>query len=1298
MAKEERMLFTHYTENDGLCSNAVNDITQDTLGFTWMATTNGISRFDGCRFVNYRVEQYPELLINDLKKVFLLPNGSLTVSSSHSVLSSYDYLTNSFQDRSSFMVDTTYKYDIQNFGIQRNGEGLLSTACGLYRYDLTINEFARILPNLANSYVLDVVQDMKNRYWLLDYNGVYVLDEAGNEIPSYNFKSLMKERVDHHLWLDDYHLLLSSSVGSLWMVHFDEDGTIHTPYKVQLPFQYVSCMVKGDANTVWMGTLGDGLWRISFEKDHTECTKIIPTNEEADALVKISSLFLDDNSNLWVSSLATGVWRTSISFDSPYLTSKLLGLPPCVGSSFAETDEGDLLFGTDGMGLFWMDSSFQVKKNFTVADGLSSNNIITISKQDDGSFLIGYWGGMTDHIWLPSGTVQKIHYTGIEKPIYTTKSILQTRRGKLYVATAGNGVYVKDQNQWQRLRLRDTTMNPYDDVWSEYLCEREDSLVYILSSRSIWSNLSSCTETQFHPIFPDIDKTNTRQPLHFNQAVYDDGLYVAASQGIYRFDKNDSLQKILHGSYSSIIKDQSGQIWLSGADGIYILSKFSEEQPVCMITSDDFSSADYFTAHASFLSSSGKIFFGCRDGFVCVNPSYQQNSTLPFFSFSYMMLHGKLTNASAPHLELNYDDTHFTLCFDLIDYSLLNKPSVYYRIVELDTAWIDLGDKREIEVSYMPTGNFTLEVMVSMNGHQNQIITKHITILPPWWRTNIFRIVCILILAGLFYWAVRLKTRGVERQKVMLGEMVASRTEELRLVNENLSQKNKEIEKQNESLLESLKEKDQMVSVIGHDLKNPMFAIVSALKKLSTRQYTLSEQQTILSKVTQESESLQNEMLKLLQWSAESGLEMAYQPQNFDMTLLVNETVSFLKGMLDEKCMNYKVVDESRYQTYADPRMISTIIRNLLTNAIKFTPTGGNIAIRIYETVQETFVCVADQGMGMTQDQIQSLLEGKNCKSAQGTEEERGFGLGFQIVRDFAAKNAGRIQMNSVVNQGTSITVSFPKSQEERETKQENTVVFPVSVNTDLLQGKSILVVDDDSLLLSHISDLLVDYVTVYQAKSGEEAIKIALEKIPDLIVSDIEMPEMNGLEMYEELKRNLLSANIPLIFLSAKSDVEVRQQSMSLGAISFIAKPFEDNELLMHSVNFLSWQQKKQIQMLSRSIENNDVTKEEINPLLERLMDLIKENYKNPNYSFTDIAEGLGMSKSTLTRRLKSLTDKSPIEILSEYRFSLAKKLVERGELSISEIAYSVGFNDPSYFSRRFKELFGVTPTSQKK
>jgi len=235
-------------------------------------------------------------------------------------------------------------------------------------------------------------------------------------------------------------------------------------------------------------------------------------------------------------------------------------------------------------------------------------------------------------------------------------------------------------------------------------------------------------------------------------------------------------------------------------------------------------------------------------------------------------------------------------------------------------------------------------------------------------------------------------------------------------------------------------------------------------------------------------------------------------------------------------------------------------------------------------------------------------------------------------------------------------------------------------------------------LLLSHVSELLSNYVTVYQAENGEDAVQLAMEKIPDLIVSDIEMPKMNGMEMYEELKRNLLSANIPLIFLSAKSDIEVRRQSMSLGAINFIAKPFEDNELLMQIVNFLSWQQKTQIQMLSRTIEEKEVPKDDINPLLDRLMEVIKENYKTPEFSLNDIAKEMGMSKSTLARRLKSLTNKSPIEILAEYRFSLAKRLVENGDMPISEIAYSVGFNDPSYFSRRFKELYGVTPTSQKK
>lgn len=1303
MAKEERIFFSHYTSEDGLCSNATNDIVQDSMGFTWIATVNGVSRFDGSRFVNYTVDQYPEILTNDLKRVFVLPNGKLTLSSPRSVLSSYDYETNSFSDESGFMEDTTYKYDIKNYVTQKDGRGLLATAQGVYCFDRDSNRFVHILPELMHSYVLDVTTDFLNRYWVLDYDGVCVLDEKGEALPAYNFKPQMKEMIEHHLWLDDYHLLLSSPVGSLWMVELDRDGTIHLPHKVPLPFRYVTCMVKDPMNTVWMGTLGDGLWQVSFNDGRNDCVKIIPTNENEDALAKISSLFLDKNNNLWITSLATGVWRTSRFEDSPYLTAKSVGIPASVGSSFSETEEGDILFGTDGTGLFWLDSNFQIKKNFSMTDGLSSNNIITIAKQSDGSFLIGYWGGVTDRIWLHSGKIEKVTYAGIDHPIFTTKSILQTKDGPLYVATAGNGVYTNVNGQWQRILLRDSTMNQYDDIWAEYLMEDPTGVVRIFTSRTIWSNLTTDSKTRFRPIFPDVDKSNTRQPLHFSQALFHDSLYVTSNQGIYVYNAKDSLIRVIDGVYSSILLDAQQRIWVSGANGIHTVLTGEEEQ-IC-IKSADFLRSDYFTAHASFISSSGNLFFGCRDGFVCVNPTYSYQSTIHYFAFSRIVSHGQSIHCNTSPIKLNYDDTHIKLYFDLVDYSLTDKSSVHYRIAELDTAWIDLEGKREIEISYLPTGTFTVEVLASsMNKEKDAIISQKITVLPPWWNTMVFRLLLVVLLLGMIYLIIRMKTHRVERQKAKLSEMVATRTEELRHVNENLRQKNEEIERRNKSLLESLKEKNQLVSVIGHDLKNPMFAIVTTLKRLLTKQYSLSEQQSILSNVTRESESLQNEMLKLLQWSAESGLEMTFQPQDFDMPNLVSETVSFLNGLLSEKKITLTVEENCLYQTYADPRMVSTIIRNLLTNAIKFTPIGKGIIVKIYDhdeepSRKETCVRVIDQGIGMSSEQINNLLKGCNQVSTKGTENEMGLGLGFQIVTDFVDKNNGTIRIESELNEGTEISVCFPKSHEQRVKENVTDSSVPVTVNDDeLLQGKSILVVDDDPLLLSHVSELLSNYVTVYQAENGEEAVRLAMEKIPDLIVSDIEMPKMNGMEMYEELKRNLLSANIPLIFLSAKSDIEVRQQSMSLGAINFIAKPFEDNELLMQIVNFLSWQQKTQIQMLSRSIEEKEVPKGDINPLLDRLMEVIKENYKNPEFSLNDIAKGMGMSKSTLARRLKSLTNKSPIEILSEYRFSLAKRLVEKGDMPISEIAYSVGFNDPSYFTRRFKELYGVTPTSQKK
>ncbi|MBP5704804.1 MAG: response regulator, partial [Paludibacteraceae bacterium] len=310
--------------------------------------------------------------------------------------------------------------------------------------------------------------------------------------------------------------------------------------------------------------------------------------------------------------------------------------------------------------------------------------------------------------------------------------------------------------------------------------------------------------------------------------------------------------------------------------------------------------------------------------------------------------------------------------------------------------------------------------------------------------------------------------------------------------------------------------------------------------------------------------------------------------------------------------------------------------------------------------------------------------------------DEVGYGFGFRIVLDYVRKNKGNLQIESKPQDGTTVINSLPKCQDEKlEIQTDDRQDVELTINKNLLSGKSILIVDDDELILEHITELLSPYVEVHQAHDGEHGISQAQTYVPDLIISDVEMPNMNGLEMYEKLTGDLLTSNIPLLFLSAKTDDNIRLKGLSIGALDYITKPFDDDELLVKICNFLMWHQKIQVTALTKTLEGEEESTDKINPLLEKIILLVKENYTNPLYSLTEFTQDLGMSKSTLCRRLKAITDKTAMEILTEYRLNMAKNMLADGNISVSDVAYAVGFNDPLYFSRRFKQFFGYSPKS---
>ncbi len=1297
-ARAERILFAHYTVDDGLASNTVNSLCQDDKGFVWLATRYGISRFDGVNFKNFNTSTDTVILKNDVGYAFILPNGKPTFSSSNAILFSYDDVACRFENLSTFLPTDRYKYDIMGFSVQQNGDGLLATACGIYRYNKTNCQFGKVNTDY-NNIVLDVCTDKAGNYWIGTNKGWLVLDRYGKTTPATYMNGDLVNKV---FCLDENHVLVCFSSGATWVAEAANGLAQVNVRKSGLPFSYVTAVTRDKNGDLWIGTLGDGLWKCQFNGTAFHCDRVEPLNEPEDALSKISSLYIDRAGNIWVGTQCSGVWRATPVGEYAYLKSKDIGFPVAVGASFANTDNGDMLMGTDGMGLFLFDEKLQLKRNI---GGLSSNSVLTI-EHDGEDLLLGFWGGETNRLNMYTGKVSKINYKGIKNPHYTTKNILRSNDGTLYVAVAGYGIYRGKDDQWENLVLTDSAMNNYPDVWIEGSVQNDRGTVYFYSSRTIWSNQSG----HFKPLLPDADNSRQTNPLHINHCVCGGGrLFAATNKGLFVFDENDVCLGVLPyipmGEYASLLIDKDGRLWASGSNGILSIDT-KEKKCRQIMPAHVLPSLDYFTSHASLVAGNGNLFFGCKDGFVCIRSAAKPGLKTGYMAFKRLKIQGEEVAIGSDQLpepldrikqlNLDYSQKHLSIDFDLVDFSPVNHSAAKYRILGIDTGWTDLGNRRSVEIPFLPAGDFTIELAAFAGGEPVKVIGLPVSVSPPWWQTGWFYVLLVLASLALFFAFYRVRMRRAELYRRELQQLVDERTADLNHANKRLAVQKTKIEEANQSLLASLKQKDQLVAVVAHDLKNPMFAIVSALKRLLTNVYAPAEQHRLLVKIADESEKLQSQMVNLLQWANGEATLSAFHPTAVDANILVEEAISLLKGLADEKEIALDQTGHTKFKTFADARMFSTIIRNLLTNAIKFTRKGGRVSVNVEENDNETVIKVVDQGVGMSPETTSRLLSGSNVASTSGTEQEQGFGFGFKIVLDYIKKNRGNLHIDSTEGKGTTVEVVLPRCEEEVIDPVKKTTSVGVSINKELLSGKTILVVDDDELILDHIGSLLSPFVEVLKAHDGAEGYAMAQAHVPDLVISDVDMPNLDGLEMYTKMGTNLLTSNIPLLFLSAKTDNSVKLKGLSIGAIDYIAKPFADDELLVKICNFLLWQQKLQLKALTKTYGGEETTSTDaVNPLLEKIISLVKENYSNPLYSLTDFVRELGMSKATLSRRLKSITDKTPIEILNEYRLNMSKKLLEEGQMSVSDVAYAVGFNDPSYFSRRFKECFGNTPKS---
>lgn len=1292
---KEYARFEHFTTREGLSSNRVFSLAQDSTGFVWVATDFGLDRFDGINFKHYQKKDYPKMKRNEVMYVEHIGHDQILAAGPYGVFIEYDKAKDDFSNIMPKELDSIALIQIKGVHTSRTGERYLFANGGIFHYNAQSGHYDSHFEahdSLRIDFINTLFIDDQKRFWIGSINHLEILDEKGHKVKSFGQEENCGY-VTTILPIAPNKVAIAFQNNQLWIVE-TQSSSPSILQKITLPFNTVMNMLRTSDGRFWFATDGDGLWFTDDEISPSAHFKnLVPYGELQAEMKKIYAIKEGIDGGIWFGTQNSGIWYYNRKSDECVIFSGDIGLPTEVCSSFEEGEDGTLYVGTDGNGLYAISPDREKITHYN----LPGNNITGLNRQGD-HILTSTWGAGLLDFDINSGKASPMTPQGIEHPVPMYFSV-GSKEGLRWACTANDDLYFKKEN-WSKLELRDDSFPNIGSKWTSKIIPGEKNSLWVLSTNMLWQ----IKDGMIHAIHPELYFEQPNDPLFVFDADSDEegNLFTTSNHGVFRFSKDgkevERLDFLPDYSQRIIKRDTKGQFWTASFDGII---HFDYNKKTFAHLPGDYEdiAKSFFYIKASFRDSKGRIYFGTNGGFYTFDPNHvDPDMSIHHLRFAELFITRKKIEPGTSVLEkgrlselkqltLQHGMTDISIVVDVIDHAKFNKAKIRYRLVGLQEDWIEIGTQRQINFNHIPTGDYTLEVEAfrPFLKECERSISLKITVLPPWWSTWWFRtFIALLVLAGLFL-LFRRRLQKLEQEQVILQKRVDERTSELK---------------------EALQDKDRLISVIAHDLKNPMFAIVGALETWKNKGKELGERETeqLVQETYDSSITLQREMLNLLDWAKSKRDEIICHPREIDLKYVVNNVVLLLKGMMEDKKITLSQSHNLSHYAFADSRMIGTVVRNLLSNAIKFTPKNGTIQIRSWQENNQISLEITDSGVGMEATQIDQLQSGEGVTSTVGTENEKGTGLGFRICQDYIQRNNGTILLSSEKGKRTTVHITLPAStQEMTEGTPQPANTAQINIDRSILEGNTILIVDDDPLICNNIKNILSEYVQTLVAKDGQEGLQLAETHQPDLILSDVDMPTMNGIEMSKALALSGRTKGVPILFISANNEESDRLTGLLSGAIDYIAKPFSQSELLLKIYNLLNIRKEQQKRLLTELMikgehtpEQESEQEEKINPFLKTFLEVVEEKHVESQITIEDLAQAMAVSQPTLNRKIRSLTGKTPLEVLNEYRLNHALRLLQdsSSDDNVADVAYSVGFNDPSYFTKKFRDFFGYLPS----
>ncbi|QQS50148.1 MAG: response regulator [Bacteroidota bacterium] len=676
---------------------------------------------------------------------------------------------------------------------------------------------------------------------------------------------------------------------------------------------------------------------------------------------------------------------------------------------------------------------------------------------------------------------------------------------------------------------------------------------------------------------------------------------------------------------------------------------------------------------------------------------------------------------------IKYDNNKVAFEFTLTSYIEKHKNKFQFKLEGADNEWSDWTENNKVNYARLWEGDYCFKVRGQ--NYLGQVSSEDyfkFTILPPWYRTWYLYCIYVLISIAIVLIILRWRVSKINKAKHLLEQKIIQRTQELH-------QKNIQLEKQTTELKELDKFKSNFFANISHEFRTPLTLILGPLHELikEVKDVKFSNRLALINK---HAEKLKNQINQILELSRFEMLKAKSSLGLYSINEVVSQFTASFHSLAEIKKIDFRIsLLPSDIKFVFDREKIEIVLSNLLSNAFKFTPDGGKIEIslaleskqihknnKVVITNQVT-IQVKDTGIGIHKEQLPFIFSRFYQADSSSTKKYEGTGIGLALVKEIVEMHQGKVEAQSEEGLGTTVFVTLPvKTDVDDKLFKENCVegssilpgyneqtgVIPnfkpevehsESEEIELRKNKPIvLVVEDNDDMAAYIANMLEGSYKVIVAMNGQLGLKEALKSMPDLIISDLMMPIMDGFQLCCEIKKDILTCHIPIILLTAKADIDTKIDGLQTGADDFLNKPFVKEELLIRVKNLIKQRivlrkkYEKRISVQPLEVETASMDEQFLNTVALQL----EKNYSDTEYSVEKLSAEIGFSYRNFHRKIKALTDQNPSVLILNFRLGKAAHLIRQKAASVSEIAYKTGFNDPSYFTKCFKKHFGCLPT----